>query len=138
MTYLVIIAVAAVLILQGTDSIPAGSVGGSLVIGFAFVGGALVVGIYEAIVNRRGVLGWLANIVVSFLAAFFTAQIAGVVIIMILAPFMTGSSMAKTGGPVMSIGLALSMTATMLGAWFALQLLNRWRDGRPAQATDQA
>lgn len=128
MTYIVIIAVVCILVLHGTDSIPVASVGGSLVIGLAFIIGAFVVAIYEAIVKRRGPLGWIVNIVVSFVAVFVTAQIAGVIIIAILAPFMTDSSLAKTGGPAMSIGLATSMAATLLGSWWALQLLNRWRD----------
>lgn len=133
MTAIIIIAVAAILVLQGTGSIPQGSVGGSLVIAMAFFLGAFAVAIYEAVVQRRGVIGWIVNLVVSFVAVFITAQIAGIVIIMLLSPFMTESSMAKTGGAVMSIGLALSMAATLLGVWWALQLLNRWRDRAPEQ-----
>lgn len=135
MTYIVLIAVIGVLALQWTDSIPQGSVGGSLVIGFAIIAGTLVVGIYEAVTKRRGVLGWIVNIVVSFFTALLTAQIAGFVIIMMLSPFMTGSSMAKTGGPVMSVGLAATMAVTLLGSWWALQLLNRWRDRAPEAAS---
>lgn len=131
MTYIVAIAVIGILALQATDSIPAASVGGSLVIAMAFFLGAFVVAIHEAVVKRRGLLGWIVNIVVSFVAVFFTAQIAGIVVVAMLAPFMTGSSMAKTGGFVMSIGLALGMVVTLLGSWAALQLVNRWRDHRP-------
>lgn len=132
MTTIVLIAIAGVLALQWTDSIPAGSVGGSLVIAMAFFLGAFVVAIYEAVIKRRGVLGWLTNIVASFVGAFFAAQIAGFVVILLLSPFMTGTSMAKTGGHVMAIGLAASMAITLLGSWWTLQLLNRWRDHTPA------
>lgn len=136
MLTIVLIAVAGVLVLQGTGSIPQGSVGGSLVIAMAFFLGAFVVAIYEAVMKRRGVLGWLVNIVMSFVGAFFAAQVAGFVVILLLSPFMTGSSMARTGGAVMSIGLAASMAITLMGSWWTLQLLNRWRDHRPA--VDQA
>lgn len=131
MTSIVAIAVIGILALQATGSIPAASVGGSLVIAMAFFLGAFVVAIHEAVVKRRGLLGWIVNIVVAFVAVFFTAQIAGIVVVAILAPFMTGSSMAKTGGIVMSMGLALGMVVTLLGSWAALQLVNRWRDHRP-------
>jgi hypothetical protein len=131
MTYIVAIAVIGILALQATGSIPAASVGGSLVIAMAFFLGAFVVAIHEAVVKRRGLLGWIVNIVVAFVAVFFTAQIAGIVVVAVLAPFMTGSSMAKTGGIVMSMGLALGMVVTLLGSWAALQLVNRWRDHRP-------
>lgn len=130
MITIVAIAVVGILALQATGSIPLASVGGSLVIGFAFITGVFVVAIYEAVLKRRGVLGWTVNIVVSFFGAFVTAQIAGVIIIAILSPFFTGSSLAKTGGPVLSIGLAASMAITLLGAWWAIQLVNRWRDSR--------
>lgn len=128
MPYILLIAVTGVLLLQWTDSIPPGSVGGSLVIAMAFFLGAFVVAIYEAVVQRRGVLGWLVNIVVAFFGAVIAAQIGGVVVILLLSPLMTGSSMVKSGGTVMSMGLALSMIITLLGSWYALQLVNRWRD----------
>jgi hypothetical protein len=36
-------------------------------------------------------------------------------------------SLAKTGGLVMAAALAGGMVATLLGAWGALWIVNRWR-----------
>ena len=127
MIYVALIAVIGILLLQWTDSIPLASVGGSLTIGFAYIAAALVVGIYEAWTKKRGVLGWIVNIVVSFVGVFVAAPLGGMVVVMILSPFMDRSSLAATGGPVMSVGLAGMMIVTLLGAWGALQIVNRWR-----------
>jgi hypothetical protein len=81
MPYIVLVAVIGILLLEWTDSIPRASVGGSLTIALAFFIGALVVGIHEAWTKRRGVLGWIVNIVVSFLGAFLAAQLGGMVML---------------------------------------------------------
>jgi hypothetical protein len=49
------------------------------------------------------------------------------VVVMILSPFMDKSSLAATGGPVMYVALAGMMVVTLLGAWGALWIVNRWR-----------
>jgi hypothetical protein len=50
------------------------------------------------------------------------------VIVMLLSPFMDGSSsLAKAGGLVMSVALAGGMLVSLLGAWGALWIVNRWR-----------
>ncbi len=127
MMYIALIAVIGILLLQWTGSIPLASVGGSLTIGFAYIAAALVVGIYEAWTKKRGVPGWIANIVVSFVGAFVAAPLGGMVIVMILSPFMDKPSLAATGGLVMYAALAGGMLVTLLGAWGALQIVNRWR-----------
>src|SRR3954470_4745502 len=128
MKYIAPIAVIGILLLQWTGSIPLASVGGSLAIGFAYIAAALAVGIHEALAKKRGVLGWIVNIVVSFAGVFVAAQLGGLVIVMLLAPFMDGSSsLAKAGGSVMSVALAGGMLVTLLGAWGALWIVNRWR-----------
>ncbi|KRR14976.1 hypothetical protein [Bradyrhizobium valentinum] len=73
MQYIVLIAVIGILLLQLTGSIPLDSVGGSMVIALAFFAAALVVAIHEAWTKKRGVLGWIVNIVVSFVGAFLAA-----------------------------------------------------------------
>jgi hypothetical protein len=40
---------------------------------------------------------------------------------------MDRSSLAATGGAVMSVALAGTMVVTLLGAWGALWIVNRWR-----------
>jgi hypothetical protein len=128
MTYIVLIAVIGILLLHGTGAIPLDSVGGAMVIAMAVLVGTLAVAIHEAWTKKRGVLGWIVNIVVSFLGAFLVAPLGGMVMVMLLFPFMDGSSsLAAAGGPQMSIALAGQMAITLLAAWGALWLVNRWR-----------
>jgi hypothetical protein len=127
MIYIALIAVIGILLLQGTGSIPLASVGGSMTIGLALLGAAPAVGIHEAWTKKRGVLGWIVNIVVSFVGAFLAAPLGCMVVVMILSPFMEKSSLAAPGGPVMYVALAGMMVVTLLGAWGALWIVNRWR-----------
>lgn len=128
MTYIILIAVVAVLLLQWTGAIPLSSVGGPMVIAAAVLLGTLAVAIYEAWTRKRGVLGWIVNIVVAFAGALLFAPLAGAVMVTLLLPFMDGSSsLAAAGGPQMSIALAGQMAITLLGSWGALWLVNRWR-----------
>ena len=128
MKYIVLTAVIGILLLQWTGSIPLASVGGSLTIGLAYIVAALAVGIHEAWTKKRGVIGWIVNIVVSFVGVFVAAPLGGMVSVMLLSPFMDGSSsLAKTGGLVFSGALAGGMLVTLLGAWGALWIVNRWR-----------
>ena len=139
MIYIALIAVAGILLLQLTDAIPLASVGGSLTIGFAFIAAALAVGIHDAWTQKRGVVGWIVNIVVSFVGALVGAQVGGFVVVMMLMPFMDGAtSLAKAGGPVMAVALAGGMLATMLGAWGAVWIVNRWRLASARRADERA
>jgi hypothetical protein len=123
-----LIAVIGILLLQFTGSIPLDSVGGSIVIALALFAAVLAVGIQEAWSKKRGVLGWIVNIIVSVVGAFLVAPLAGFVMVMILSPFMGGSgSLAAAGGPLMSVALAGQMIIALLGSWGALWIVNRWR-----------
>ena len=125
MKYIVPIAVIGILLLQWTGSIPRSSVGGPMTIALAVFIAALAVAIHEAWTKKRGVLGWIVNIVVSFVGALVAAPIGGMVIGILLSD---GSrSLAATGGPRFSLALAGGMLVTLLGAWGALWLVNRWR-----------
>ena len=125
MMYIALIAVIGILLLQATGSIPLASVGGSMTIGFAFIAGALAVGIHEAWTKKRGVLGWIVNIVVSFLGVFIIAPIGGMVMAIMLSD--GSQSLAATGGPRFSIALAGGVLVSLLGAGIALWIVNRWR-----------
>ena len=128
MIYIALIAVIGILLLQWTGSIPLASVGGSLTVGFAFIAAALAVGIHEAWTKKRGVLGWIVNIVVSIVGVFVGAQLGGFLSVIILGLVANvDGSLAKTGGLVMSVALAGGMLFSLLGAWGALQIVNRWR-----------
>lgn len=134
MLYVALAAVTGILLLQSTGAIPLASVGGSLTIGFCFIVAALAVGLHEAWTKKRGVLGWIVNIVVSFVGALVGAQLGGLVVVMLIGAVMdVNGSLARTGGVAMSAALAGGMLATMLGAWAALWIVNRWRsDPKPA------
>jgi hypothetical protein len=128
MIYIAVIAVIGLLLLQSSGAIPLSSVGGPMTIGLALIAAAVAVGIHEAWTNGRGVLGWIVNIIVSFFGAFAIAPIGGMVITLMLSPFMGGApSLAAAGGGVMSVALIGITLVTLLGAWGALQIVNRWR-----------
>lgn len=125
--YILLIAVVGVLLLYVSGMIPLSSVGGPMVIALAFFAAALAVAIYEAWTKRRGVLGWIVNIVSSFVGTFVAAQIGGLIMVMILSPFMSASSLATSGGAVMAVSLVGTMAIVVLGSWGALAIVNRWR-----------
>jgi hypothetical protein len=127
MPYVLLIAVIGVLLLHVSGAIPLSSVGGPMTIALAVFLAALAVAIHEAWTKRRGVLGWIVNIVLSFVGTFVAAQLGGLVMVTILHPFMNGSSLAASGGAVMAVSLAGVMAAAVLGSWGALALVNRWR-----------
>jgi hypothetical protein len=130
MPYIILIAVVGVLLLQVTGAIPPDPVGGGIVIAAVTFVAALAIGMHEAWTKRRGVLGWIVNIVVTFFGAFFAAQIAGPVVAIPLLILVGGgaSSLAAAGSGVMSIAIVLMMVAALLGSWGAILLVNRWRD----------
>ena len=125
MMYIALIAMIGILLLQWTGSIPLASVGGSMTIGFAYLAAALALGMHEAWTQKRGVLGWIVNILVSLVGAFVAAPIGGMVIGMLLSD--GSGSLAATGGPRFSVALVGGMLVTLLGAWGALWIVNRWR-----------
>lgn len=127
MAYIALIAVIGILVLHMTGAVPLTGVGGAMTIGLALLLAAPAVGVHEAWTQKRSVLGWIVNLVVSFFGAFLFAPLGGMLIAMILSPFMDGPSLAATGGPVMYVALAGMMAMVLLGAWGALQIVNRWR-----------
>ena len=127
MIYIALIAVIGILLLQSTGTIPLTGVGGAMTIGLALLVATPAVGIHEAWTKKRGVLGWIVNIVVSLVGAFLVAPLGGMVIVMILSPFMDRPSLAATGGPVVYVALAGIMVVMLLGSWGALWIVNRWR-----------
>jgi hypothetical protein len=128
MTYIALIAVIGILLLQWSVGEPLTGVGGSVVMGLALLAAAPAVGIHEAWTKRRGVLGWILSIVVALIGAFVFAPLGGMVIVLMLSPFTDGArSVAAAGGGVMSVALAGMMLCILLGAWGALRIVNRWR-----------
>src|SRR4029078_3018540 len=133
MTYIVLMAVIGILLLQATGAIPRSSVGGPMTIALAFLVAAVALGIHEAWTRKRGVLGWIVSILVSLFGAFLAAQFGGMVMAILLGMFFhVDGSLAATGGPVMSMALAGAMVITLFGSWGALWLVNRLRFRREA------
>ena len=128
MQYIVLVAVIGILVLHMSGAIPLDSVGGSLVIAMAFFVAALAIAVYEAWEKKRGVVGWIVNIVVAFVGAFLAAQLGGAIVaILVLSVVSGGTSLAAAGSTAMGVALALMMAVTLLGSWGALWVVNRWR-----------
>ena len=125
MIYIAAIAAIVILLLQFTDSIPMASVGGAMTIAIAYIGAALAVGIHEAWTKKRGVFGWVVNMLVTFVGAVAAATLGGDSLAMLLSD--GSGSLAAAGGARFSIALVGGMLITLLGAWGALWIVNRWR-----------
>lgn len=129
MGYIALAAVFGIVFLQGSGAIPMSSVGGPMTIATVGFSAMLAVAIYEAWTMKRGVLGWIVNILVTFLGVSLVAPFGGMIVALILSPFMSGSSsLAAEGGAVMSIALAAMMVVIVLSAWGSIWVVNRWRD----------
>ncbi|MDN4986474.1 hypothetical protein KUL72_07450 [Bradyrhizobium arachidis] len=122
-------AVIGIVVLQMTGAIPMDAVGGGLVIAAATFAAALAIAVHEAWTKKRGVLGWIVNIVVSFAGAFLAAQFGGplVAIPLLMLVGGGGTSLAAAGEGVMSVALVLIMVVTLAGSSGALWLVNRRR-----------
>ena len=127
MKYIALIAVLGILLLQASGAIPIDSVGGSLTIGLALLVAGLAVGIHEAWTKRRGVLGWIVNVVVSVFGMFVAATVAGPFVGILFSIANPGQTLMEAGGPILSAALAAMMAVALLGSWGALRLVNRWR-----------
>ena len=90
---------------------------------------ALAIAVHEAWTKKRGVLGWIVNVVVSLLGAFIAAQFGGPLVAIPLLMLAGGgsSSLAAAGGGVMSVALALMVVVALAGSSGALWLVNRRR-----------
>ena len=120
------IAVLGILVLLASGAVPLPGVGGAMTIGLAMLAAVPAVGIYEAWTKKRGLVGWIVNIVVSVVGAFVVAPIGGMVMV-IVSPFMDSSSLAAAGGGVMYLSFAGTMVIMLLGAWGAVRIVNRSR-----------
>lgn len=121
------IAVLGILALLASGAVPLSGVGGAMTIGLVMLAAVPAVGIYEAWTNKRSLTGWIVNIFVSVAAAFLVAPIAGMVMVILVSPFMDTSSLAAAGGGVMYVAFAGTMAIMLLGARGAVRIVNRSR-----------
>jgi hypothetical protein len=88
---------------------------------------ALAVGIHEAWINKRGVLGWVVSIIASFVGMFVAAQIGGMIFVTIQGLLGIGGSLAQSKHPLLYVSLAGTVLISMFGSWLALRIVDRMR-----------
>jgi hypothetical protein len=103
------------------------SVGGPITMMLILFIAMLAVGLYEAWLKKRGVLGWIVNIPASIvgglMSAFFAVELLEVLILLV----PVQGSLAASQHPMLYVMLAAQAILTLLGTWFTLQLVNRYR-----------
>lgn len=127
MPYIALIAVIAILALQFSGTIPQASVGGPMTIAAVVFIAVFAVAIHEAWSHKRGVLGWIVNILVAFVSAFVAAELGGFVMVALLGLVKFEGSLAQTQGPLLYVSLVLMTLFPLLGSWLALRIVDRWR-----------
>ena len=114
---------------------PKASVGGPMTVMFVLFLAMLAVGIYEAVSNRRGPLGWVVNIVLAIIGGFVAAIIVGTtvmepLILLVSLLFPINGSLVSTGHPLLYVLSAGMAVLTVLGSWGAIQIVNKFRPPR--------
>jgi hypothetical protein len=104
---------------------PKSSVGGPLTDLMLIFLTMLAVGIYEAVSEKRGAIGLIVNIIVAVIGGFAAASFGGLVTQEILSLVHFEGSLAKSHHPLLYISSAAIAILTVLGAWIALQIVNR-------------
>jgi hypothetical protein len=127
MKIIILVAVIAILLLELSDALPKSSVGGPMTMMMIVFLAVLALGLYEAWSQKRGVLGWIVNIVVSVVGGFVGASVASVILGMVLSTLNLGVPLVETQHPVRYIASAGMMLLALLGVWVALQIVNRFR-----------
>ena len=125
MKIIALIAVMAMLLLS--VAMPNSSVGGPLTIMLILFIVMLAVGIHEAWSKKRGVLGWIVNIVVAVIGGFVAAIFAGMAFETILPHLHLEGSLASSQHPLLYVLSAAMAILTVLGSWIPLQIVNRFR-----------
>ena len=127
MKYITLVALTALLLLEFSGALPDSSVGGPMALFLTFFLAMLAVGVYEAWSARRGALGWIVSIVAAIVGGLLAASVASVLVEMILWSVHVEGSLAATRHPFMYVASAGMMLFTLLGSWFALSIMNRFR-----------
>lgn len=107
---------------------PKESVGGAMTMGMVVILIVFVVGIYEAAANKRGVLGWIVNIVTVIVGGFIAINIIGLLMDLIIPLLHLDMSLAKSGHPIKYVLTAAIAILVVLGSWAPILIINRWRD----------
>jgi hypothetical protein len=127
MKYIALISVITLLALELSGAIPRSSVGGPMTLALVFFIAALAVGIREAWLNKRGVLGWIVSIVASVIGAFLAASLGSMVMGTIQGLLNVEGALAETRHPLLYVSLVGIMLLGLLGSWIALRIVDRMR-----------
>ncbi len=131
MKFITVVAMLSISAIVFLGLIPQESVGGAMTFALLFLIAALAVGLYDAWSARRGVLGWIVSILVAVIGGFIGAA-AGAFAFELVMPLVAkmGSldgSLMQSGGPLLYLLINAQMLFTLLGAWLAVGLVNKWR-----------
>ena len=127
MKYIALIAVITLLLLELSGAIPQSSVGGPMTIALVFFIAAVAVGIREAWLKKRGVLGWIVSIVASLVGAYVAAGVGDMVLGTIQGLLNVEGALAKTKHPLLYVSMVGMVLISMLGSWIALRIVDRMR-----------
>lgn len=127
MPYIAVIAVIGMLLLQYSGAVPNSSVGGPMTLAMGFFAAALAVAIHEAWTQKRGVVGWIVNVIAVFVGAFVAAEVGNLLFELILPLLPLQGSLVAYGGSLLYVALAAWTLLMLFGSWLALQVVNRWR-----------
>jgi hypothetical protein len=127
MKYIALVAVIAILLLQFAGAIPQSSVGGPMTIAAVIFIAVLAAAIHEAWTKKLGMLGWIVSIIVALVGGYVGAELGGLVMGTMLVLMKFEGSLAQTGGPLHYLSLAAMTLFPLLGAWTALQIVDRMR-----------
>jgi hypothetical protein len=127
MKVIVPVAVIAIVLIQMSGLVPQSSVGGPLTLALVMFSAAVIVGLNEASVNKRGALGWLVSVCVSLVGMFLAAEVADLLIGPFLALIKFNGSLMSMEPPQLYAASAFMMLYMLLGCWLALRAVSRWR-----------
>ena len=122
MKIITLLAVLAMLLLS--VAMPNSSVGGPLTILLILFLVMLAAGAW---LKKRGVLGWIVNIVAAVIGGFLVVIFAGMAMETILPHLHLEGSLASSQHPLLYVLSAAMAILTMFGSWIALQIVNRFR-----------
>ena len=127
MKIIILIAVIAMLVLELSDALPKSSVGGPMTMLMIVFVAVPALGLYETWSQKRDVKGWIVSIVAAVVGGFIGAQVASIILGMVLSQLNLGVPLVESQHPLRYVASAGMMLFALLGSWFALQIANRSR-----------
>lgn len=91
-----------------------------------YLGVTGAVGVYEACTKKRGAVGWIVNIVASVIGGTIGGFALGAAVGS--AAGMLGKQLGPNWAELdAALGLVATLFGLVLGSWFALRIVNRFR-----------